>query len=449
MAAYVSPSALASVMVDSPRPPACAITAVLLTILLVACSALNRSNSMPSQPTSTEVSFTFANNILPTAVAEKIGSGLWTSVSLSGTAQLKITIPAGISTYGLAYVCPSHGLMAINGQAIPQFVIEATITDSGSNVVTCPTGFPVTGAVTGTVKSSGIADVSSIILEGAQGTTATVDPNSGAILGPLAVSNGDEDIAVEALDTSNYPLAVHILRSQTVPGSINTGSGSVLTLTSSDTTTSQQLTATNVPAGFGPPALNAVYWTAGGTSFGLVATTFTNSTNYAALPASAVQKGDFYWFSASANLASANGESQTVLVNQNTTQVSAVNLVLPAPLALSAPTPAPLPKFEINYAGFSGDPVVSQWGEIAWETNSAFTTLYTTTVTATSAYQNGSTILSIPDLGSLSGFSGVAPSRSTVTWSAGIYGGTYLWIGAMPTSGSLAGAWNSGIYTEP
>jgi hypothetical protein len=169
----------------------------------------------------------------------------------------------------------------------------------------------------------------------------------------------------------------------------------------------------------------------------------TNTTQYAVVPSTEAATGDYYSFSA--NTAD-TATSQSIYSFSTTTSAGPISLAMPAPLTYAAPTPAALPTFTLNYNGFSSSTAVSDSVSIQWFVNS---TLYETTVTATSAYLNGATTLSVPDLTSLTGFFPSAASGTNVYWLAYVYGGTYQWYEPTPTSGTLAAAQNNGQFTEP
>jgi hypothetical protein len=410
---------------------------MFFTLFFSACGGGSGSTPTPT-PAGSNISITFDNGVFPVALAEQLGTGAWTSTSAPSSNPLTLNVPEGTTSYGLAYVCPTvMGMGPINFE----YVVEAAVSDGTSYTVNCPTN-PSTGAVTGTVVSS-FANTANVAFYGAQGTSTFVPGNSGSLSGQLAVSSGSEDIAAVALDASNNALAIQILRSQTVPGAINAGaSGSFLTIGSSGATTTQSITATGLPAGFNSPSTYAGYQTSNGTFFGLGSV----SGQYAVVPSSTAQSGDFYLFTAGASSNVINNESQNVYAYQSTPTPGAISLTLPAPLGYSSPAAAALPSFDLAYAGFSGASVVADWAQLNWQTSGID---YQINVTATSAFQNGLTTLTVPDLSSVSGFIAPAASGTSIGWFSGVYGGSYLPFIPTPSTGTLGYVWNEGQYTEP
>jgi hypothetical protein len=206
----------------------------------------------------------------------------------------------------------------------------------------------------------------------------------------------------------------------------------------------QTMAASNIPAGFLTPPAGpyAEYTTSNKTSFS-VSNAGTTATQYALVPASEAQSGDYYWFSAN----TAGGSNQHVYASQSVATSGPITLAFPAPLASVAPTVSTLPTFTVNYGGFSADSAVAYSGNIQWTTNS--TTDTGITVTAAAAYQNGATTLAIPDLTSVSGFFPAPASGASVSWFLYVYGGTYQWFAPVPASGTLTFVQNEGTYTQP
>lgn len=390
-------------------------------------------------PSNTNVTVTFANNVFPTAVAEKFGDGSWASVAVPTTNPLTVVLPQGTTNFDLAYVCPDFTLPSPQGliTRIEESVIQANISDGSAYTASCLDN-PPTGAVTGTVSASSLAGANSVEIIGAQGSFI-LSGNSGAVTGTLATST--KDIAVVALGKpTEPPLGVQILRSQSVPGAIN--GGSPVTLTSANATNLQPLVISGVPMGFTPHYL-AYYSTTNGTIVPLVGIGVTPQ--YAALPSSISASGDFYRLGVFC-ATGVSGSLQQVSTIQSSTSGGAITLNLPAPLTVQAPVPAASPSFNLNYSGFSGDSAIYDSADIFWQIAS---TNYQITVRATQAFQNRSTTLAIPDLTSIPGFLAPPPSGASVGWSVAASGGTYLPFVSAPSSGSLSSASDSGTYIEP
>jgi len=417
------------------------VLALFTIALMPACggggsSSGGGSNNNPPPPQGTQVSITFAGSA-PTVVAEQIGTGSWASASLSG-GVLSLTIPQGTSIYGIAYLCPQYQGM---GPIIPENILYATTSDPTIYTLTCFT-FPATGTVTGNVNVSAIATATNADVFGGFGQSQFLSGTSGVF--SFAVPTGTNDIAAVALDSSNDVVGVKFARSQTSPGSVN--NGSAITLASTDATTTQTIVITNEPTGFtSSPAVSAQYVTSNGTFFGLSNST---GTQYAVVPSSEAQSTDYYIFSA--NNSSQVQIGQNIGVTQSVAAVpvpTTVSLAFPQPLPYVAPTPAALPTFTLNYTGFSGQTFVSYIGNIQWFTGGS--TDNDVTVTATAAYQNGATTLSIPDLSAVFGFLTPPASGTAVDWFAYVYGGTYASYSQTPASGNVSWLQNEGQFTTP
>ena len=407
---------------------------LVITSLIAAFSGCGggSSGSGGRTPTGTPITINFAGGA-PLAAAEQIGTGAWATAAVSG-GQLTFSIPTGTTTYAVAYVCPTwQGMGPVN----QEFVIDATTSDDTTYTVTCFQN-PTTGTATGIASVSAIPGATQLTIAGKSGYGTSLPSTFGSFSTGMPL--GLNDVAVVAQDSSFDALGVKIVRAQTVPGAVNGGSS--ISLLSSDATTPQSIAVTNIPAGFNTtPAVAAEYLTSGGTSFSLMGNT--NTAQYAVVPSTEAATGDYYSFSA--NTAD-TATSQSIYSFSTTTSAGPVSLAMPAPLTYAAPTPAALPTFTLNYSGFSSSTAVSDSASIQWFVNS---TLYETTVTATSAFLNGATTLTVPDLTSLAGFFPSAASGTNIYWLAYVYGGTYQWYEPTPASGTLAAAQNNGQFTEP
>jgi len=381
-------------------------------------------------PSGTQIAVTFSG-ATPLAVANQIGSGSWTTASLQ-SGEVDFLVPEGTATYSLAYVCPTaQGMGPINNEV----VIQATTQDATSYTLTCPSNPASTGTASGTVDASAIPGAASVQVFGDLGYGTSVTGISGAF--SATMPSGTNDIAAVAYDSSNNLLAVKILPAQTVPLS-----GASIVFAAADEVSTEPITITGIPAGFNTtPAVSASYVTVNGTSFSV-----SNSagTQYAVVAASDAQSGDYYSYSANDADVPTN---QSIYVLQTTSTAAAVALALPAPMIYAAPTPAAFPSFNVAYSGFSGSASVADSAEIEWFNPS--NTLNTLTVFATSAFQNGATTISIPDLTSVTGFLPTAASGSTVYWRASVVGGSYQSFLSTPSNASLASVITSNTFTEP
>lgn len=192
---------------------------VLCALLMAsALSASGCGGGTTSPPAGTGITVSFPG-VAPAAVAEQIGTGAWTATSLQDK-QLTVTLPEGETRYAVAYVC------APNGVVNSEFVAQATTQDSAPPIALCSPGLPPTGSVTGSVDASAIPGTSSVSISGPRGG-GLVSGVKGAFKFPA--EKGTDDIAVVAADASLRILAVKIVRSQAVPGTVNGGNAVVLT----------------------------------------------------------------------------------------------------------------------------------------------------------------------------------------------------------------------------
>lgn len=377
------------------------------------------------------IAVTFGGTFAPVAVASQIGTDAWSTATLqAGT--LNLTLPHGTTNYGIAYVCGT-------GAYPLEYVIYASVADGSTYTVSCPSQTTTMGIATGTVDASIIPGAANVEIIGLWGPATGVTGASGSFNASMAAAN--QDIAFVALNSSNYILAVHIVRNQAVPGSIN--NGNPIVFLASDALSLQPFMVTNAPVGFlpVPPAFAAGYVTANGTFISLFDST---AGTYPTISLAESQPADYYLFTVSdANLAIA----QSSYTSLTTSTAGAVTLSLPAPLAYSAPVPAAFPSFNLSYTGFADDTSISYWAELLWGTPPS--SIYTITVTATAAYQNGTPTLAVPNLSGLSGFFPGASSGSQVNWIARVYGGTSQWYVPTPVNGSMSYVGVSNSFVVP
>jgi hypothetical protein len=428
------------VLFDITKTAVCA----LLVASVLATNGCGGGSSTPPTPTGTTVTVSF-KGATPAAVAEQIGTGPWTAASPQG-GQLSLTLPQGETRYAIAFVCSFNGLF--NSES----VIEVTTQDPvPTRFCGFPPPVPLTlqiGAATGSVDASAIPGTSSVLIYGLLGR-GSVAGVSGAF--NLQMLQGTDDIAFVALDVSLRVLAVKILRSQTVPGAVN--GGQTVVLAAGDEATYQTISVTSIPPGFTGDGPSALYATAKGTLFPVAPLFFSTGSRYAVVPASEAQASDQYRFSASglrlqpppSGCTNQFFEGQQFVgVNLSAASASAVTLPLPAPLAYSPPTPAAFPSFDVSYTGFNGDSGVNYSIALNWgRTTGSLAPFSDVNVTATAAYQNGATTLSIPDLTGLTGFLARPNSGAMVAWSAGLSEHS-----PQPTDSSATAA-NSGCYVAP
>jgi hypothetical protein len=379
------------------------------------------------------VTYTFTG-AMPTAVATKIGTGAYTQATLA-SGKLSISVPSGTSNFAVAYVCPA--LPWFVPPFTNEYVYQASTLDGTSFGGSCTnTASPQYGTATVQVNTSAIpaahmVTVQDLDVMGASG--GTID-----FSGPMTV--GTYDVFIFAQDIDDNLLALKILRSQTIPGALN--GGNLVTFQTSDETTQQAVTYSNLPSGFSP-GLTVLYETAGGASTTL--DVLGSTTQYPAMPVSAYQSGDYYLFAADAN--SGNSGNEVVGVEKYTSSGGAQNFTFPAPWAYSGPTATALPTFNFGYSGFSGMSSVSSVATIQWNQGTGSPTSSGIKVVATANYQNGATTVTIPDLSGLAGFLAPAPSGSWIQWYAEIEQGDPGV--STPPSGTSQYVENNGLYQVP
>jgi hypothetical protein len=387
----------------------------------------------PPPPANTNVVYTFSAPA-PTAIATQIGSAAWTAGTVPGNNQFTVSIPSGTTTYGIAFMCPV-AQFGTNRLTLEN-VIEANVSDGAALGVGCPVATsPATGTATGSADVSAIPGAQQFSIVGKGGASTLVPKTSGPFSAKLPT--GTNDIAIAALNGENQVLAVKFVRSQTVPGVVN--SGNVITLTASDETTPETVTVKNIPQNFGPPLVTGQYYTANGTSFSLS----WSDTQYTAIPSAEQQSGDYYLIQGGAG-SSSSGLTQII----TTTSGGPITLTVPSQVSVPAPTPAAWPSFDINYSGFSSLAASGDSIALTWNPNA--NTVSDVELVATSAYLGGVTTVAVPDLTSLNGFLAAAPSGVAIIWNADAYGGTFQsFTLPVPTSSTLSYTGGGGTYIAP
>lgn len=410
-----------------------AVVGVVVSSLVILITGCGGGSTTGGGGGGSSVTVTFVGGT-PLAVASQIGgAGAFTTMTPGST--VTIPVPSGNVKYAIAYLCPLPGMGVINTIS----VIEATTQDTSSFTAIC--GAPSLGAASGSASSSinSPAPTADIAIRGNQGFGANIGSASGAFPATTTMPVGSNDVAAIALDSSHNVLGVKIVRSQTIPGTVNGGAGIILG--PADQTSPQSLTVTNVPSG--TPEASVSYNTANGTRIFLTNSSVSaNPQTYQALPAAAAQSGDFYAYESNIG--------GTGITTTTTSGGGAFTLSLPTPWTFSGPTPAKLPTFTLVYTGFTGQAAVSDQALIQWQTGA--TTSNEITVTATANFQGASTTITIPDLSAVSGFFGPAPTGTTINWAAAIHGGStqsFTFFPNPPPNGTLMFVQKLGSFVQP
>jgi hypothetical protein len=412
---------------------------VVGSVLIVSVGCGSGSSNPPPPPPPQTVTFTFTNGTA-TAAAVQTGTGAFASAPLTGN-KLTFTVPNGTTKFAVAYVCSPIVIGSPPSLIVTdESIIEATTQDGTAFTADCG-NIPATSNVSGSVNSSLIAGTSDVRITGNVGYSTAVGTGGSPFTTNLPT--GTNDVAAVALDSSSNALAVRMMRSQTVPGTLN--GGSTIILGPSDATTNQSVTVSGLPAGFAAPTEFVDYNTANGT---LIVLYNGPATQYRAVPAAIAQSGDFYLYSTGATDIATN--SFVDFVQTTNAGGGPISHTLPQPWLYSGPTPAAFPAFTFNYAGFSGLHGGAQRGSITWFTSSSNAS--SITISATAGFQSGANTLTIPNLTSIPGFLPPANSSTSVSWSAAVYGGpgpSLAFILDRPSNGSISIVQNSGSYTEP
>lgn len=394
----------------------------------------------------TTVTLTFPNSV--TLAAAQIGSGAFTVQTLSGN-QLSLSIPSGTANYAVAYLCP--GQSSWQGLFTEEVVWEASTADGTSANLSCMDNFVSTAGMsilTGSLDASAIPGAENFTIFALSGNSIFADDSSGptANFSTLAPTGNDRVLVLVGDSYFQTTLAVKNFGSQTVPGALNGGNSVVFS--AADEPTPTAITYNNEPSGFGSPGTSVSLQTAGnGFSFEIAAPAKT-TTQYPMLPAAATESGDFYSFTA---IASTTGSNPSSVYAGSANSGGPISLTFPAPWTYAGPTAAAQPTFNFGYTGFSGKSGVLQEATYSWQVGTSGSTALFDEIrlTATAAYQGGSTALAVPDLSGVTGFLSTPASGKNVNWSAQVWQYSYGVEGALTLNSTWSGVENSGSYTVP
>ncbi len=395
---------------------------------------------------------TFTIDGTPTAVATKIGSGTFAAATLADN-SLTLSLPEGTTNFAVAYVCP--GYSDGNYQVTEEIVVESSTLDGTSYSESCTTTSSpgATGTLTGSVDASAISGTNfmNVIAIGSTFGIGESIGSSDASFSFLAPEGADR-VEILAYDTvlNGYEESFNLLGAKnfsdvTVPGALN--GGNTVTLGAADQVTAKPLTYSNLPTGFGSPTTLVDYMVGkvGGFMIADAATT-----TYPALPAGAMESGDYYYFDSYAtgpDPGATNGFAE-VTVETTSTSDGPVSFSFPPAWTYAGPTAATWPSFDLAYSGFSSTTNVCGQASILWEPNS--TDEEAIVVAASDNYLAGSKTVPIPDLTSLTGFIGAPPSNTEVLWAAQVLQLNYpCFQSYSPSEATAKIAFTSGTYTAP
>ncbi len=431
----------------------------LVLVLVGGCGGgSNGSGSPGGGATTVTVTFSPAT---PTVVAAQIGSGKYTAETLS-SGRLSLSLPGGTTTFAVVYVCNPPAVAFGSQQMISpdENVIEASTADGTSFTVPCPanivgigTGTGQTGSLAVSVNASGIPSAASVtaVAENANSSSTwnstTVDA-SGSFAAPVGNDRVEVFASASSSGFSERVLAARAFASQAVPGSLN--GGIPVVLGTADETTPEPMTFQNVPTGYQPGAAT-VWLNMGSVRYLLEDAT----TQYDALPATAMESGDSYTFNAAAvRVLPSNGApwsppTAEVVVTIHSTSGGPMMFNLPAPWIYAGPTPAPWPNFDFSgYTGFAGQSGVYDTGTLTWITGGGLGN-YSVSISASANYLHGATSLTVPDLTGLQGFLTPPASGTQVTWVAQIFQDSNGFMQPAQPNSTVPSVGNEGGYNEP
>ena len=434
--------------------------ASLMLAAIIVCTGCGGSGTTSPVGSKATVTVTFpmdsattsstAPLVLPAAVATQIGTGAWSAATLQNNI-LTLSLPSGTTTFGIAYACPSYQDPQTNTLTQNESVEEYSVQDgttlngfpclSSTSTFTGNTPPPNTTVEALSVDASAFPTTAQIYFFGL-GNGGSISGNTGTYSG--AFSNGSSDLAIVAEDINSLPLAIKILRNQTVPGTLN--GGNPIVFLASDAMRAEPLTVTNVAAGFSTPSPVMFYQTA---NIGFDVSS-QSGTQYAVVPATEAQAGDIYSVSV---FDTDSLNSQFLNVSRNLASAGGpVTVALPAPLNYAGPTAEAFPTFDLKYTGFvSGSiPAGTAQGYTAFIQWTAPTgTSGSLGIGATPNYMNGGSTLTVPDLTRIRGFIEAAASGQSVNWFAGVYVDTFQATAAAFQNAYAENVEAHGSYVEP
>lgn len=417
----------------------------LLTLVLVVVAGCGGSSGGSSGGggggggNSTSVTVQFSGGT-PSVVAAKIGTGSFTAETLA-SGRLSLSIPGDTTKFAIAYLCTAPSFPAFED------IFEATTADGTSFTLPCPSpSSPGTnGALTGNIDASGVPSANLIDLAVANGSSELTYGVTADTDFTVSAPTGTDRVEVLAYNnvsvgfTSTTTLvAARNFTGQSVPGALN--GGSQVMLGAADAATSQTISYSNAPSGYGTPYTLVDYVMSGSGGFSLA----TATSQYPVMPSGAVASGDFYEFFATA--INSSNPNELMLVAKSASSAGPVSINFPAPWTYSGPTPAANPTFNFAYSGLGNGAGIYETAVIDWTTVAGFVEI---SVMATGNYQAGSTTLAIPDLSGVQGFEAAPVSGTGVGWVALIAQSSVGLPQALSANGSITTVENFGNYNVP
>ncbi len=436
---------------------------VIVLVLLSGCGGSSSGGSSSGGSgggggnNGTTVTFTITGS--PTGVATQIGAGAFTAATLSDN-KLTLSLPEGTTNFAVAYVCPPLTMTFASPPETQEFdetVIEASTLDGNSFTGYCNSlsSSSESGTLTGTVDTSAISGINSLGIyaqnsEAEWGETLSTSNGSFSFYAPA----GTDRVLLEAYETTGGSpegeklLAVKNFSSQSVPGALN--GGNPVVLGAADQTTQEPISFQNLPAGVTTPFTDAYYELNG---FESIYDAYGYLTAYQVLPAGAVEGGDSYYFSSTANVSNTQATNGTgeVFVEMTSTSGGPISFSFPSAWTYAGPKAAAWPSFDVGYTGFSSTTDVCDHVSMVWTLpyNSQDIVTNEVQVTASANYLAGSTTVAIPDLTGLTNFLAAPASQTMVSWGADVYQGNSPCFQSLGLNESVKGASVGGTYTAP
>lgn len=404
----------------------------LAVLVLAGCGGSSSTGGTGSGTEATTVTFKFTG-ATPTAVATKIGSGVYAAVTPASTVTFEV--PSGTTDFSVAYVCPAvvSALGSTPLSVREEKVVDASTADGTSYSESCPTDTSNTTeeTLTASVDASALAGTAAVELDASSGSLSRYATGTGATTTlSLSAPRGSYHMGVLAYgsqDLSSTGAGVPLLgakffQNQAVPGALN--GGKPVVLTAADATTLEPLSFSNVPEGFGTPYAQVTFMPAGQKTSVVMTSGATGA--YPVMPSAVTQNGGTYQINAGAYEGILSGSESIVTVQRVLSTAGPVSVSFPAAWSYAGPVAAALPTFSYSYTGFSDSTKAERTGQMNWLTSDGSGIIGSMVIelTATAGYQGGASTLSVPDLTGMMGFIASPATGTRVTWIAALASGS-------------------------